>query len=123
MGAAVEAPNALTGEVTGLVGINGAVGFIVQVGRQWVLLLRLYVIETFKYEKEESENLRGQRSKMNLHISDCNSFLSSFKLHNITIIVTVGLNSRCFQVLCSSCVVLLQKYNKCLQMELCEDKH
>lgn len=38
-------------EVTGLVGFNGTVGFVVQVGGQRVLLLRLHVVPAFTYKR------------------------------------------------------------------------
>ena len=42
----VGALGAVTGEVTGLVGLDGAVGPVVPVGGQRMLLLRLHVIKT-----------------------------------------------------------------------------
>lgn len=59
VGAAVGALGALTGEVTGLVGFNGAVGSVVLVGGQRVPLLRLHVVTTFKYEQQRRERVSG----------------------------------------------------------------
>lgn len=57
MGAAVGPLGALTGEVSGLVGLDGAVGSVFQVGRQRLLLLRLCVINTFKCEQQRRDNV------------------------------------------------------------------
>lgn len=52
LGAAVWALSTVAGEVAGLVELNGAVGFIVQVGRQRVLLLGLEILDTFMCQEE-----------------------------------------------------------------------
>lgn len=100
VGAAVLALDALTGEVTGLVGFNGAVGPVVQVGGQRVPLLRLHVITTFKYKRpEERKCVRTDRRSerqpsphmLDLHdafrtvISDCQLSIMTVHPHLVVL--------------------------------------